>query len=247
MFRCYILFLTYPWKTRGKNRLTIPGILLPKKQMCTKICLEVKSFSNPGGKLLCAQNVTFFFSILLWCIVSTLDMYRLEYHKVYILYLRQMIKDVLYPVTVLCLNGILQIKWRSFAYFYCIYPYELWNSAGIPLSFLNYSLECSVAVPDLFDLRTISYFVPAILTINRKAVLWSIWFPAFSANCFCLSLTSERHWRQIGKMEKRAHMGGYPPLYPGQPQPPLDRSLLSSSHTLISLYPSSPRVVMAPM
>ena len=154
---------------------------------------------------------------------------------------------MLYPVTVLCLNGILQIKWRSFAYFYCIYPYELWNSAGIPLSFLNYSLECSVAVPDLFDLRTISYFVPAILTINRKAVLWSIWFPAFSANCFCLSLTSERHWRQIGKMEKRAHMGGYPPLYPGQPQPPLDRSLLSSSHTLISLYPSSPRVVMVPM
>lgn len=98
-------------------------------------------------------------------------MYRLEYHKIYILYLRQMIKDVIYPVTVLCLNGILQIKWSSFAYFYCIYPYELWNSAGIPLSFLNYSLECSVAVPDLFDLRTISYFAPAILTISRKAVL----------------------------------------------------------------------------
>ena len=55
-------------------------------------------------------------------------MYRLEYHKIYILYLRQMIKDVLYPITVLCLNGTCLIKWRhfrSFAYFYCIYTYEM--------------------------------------------------------------------------------------------------------------------------
>ena len=47
--------------------------------------------------------------------------------------------------------------------------------------------------------------------------------------------------------EKGTHGWVSSSLCPGQPQPPLDRSFLGSSHTVLSLYPSSPRVVMPPM
>ena len=92
-----------------------------------------------------------------------------------------------------------------------------------------------MAVPDLFDLRTISSFAPAVLTISRKAALWNM-----ISSLLCQLLLSEfDQWEALmadwKDGEKGAHGWVSSSLCPGQPQPPLDRSFLDSSHTALSL------------
>lgn len=46
----------------------------------------------------------------------------------YLLYLKQMSKDALYPKTVVFQNEVCLIEQKllkCFSYFYCIYPYEM--------------------------------------------------------------------------------------------------------------------------